>query len=75
MKNEKQMTMSLPELGTLAATRALAGAGLGLLVADQLKLENRRPVGWTLFGLGALSTIPILIEVLSHQRKAAGEIQ
>ena len=40
--------LSLPELGLLAATRGMLGAGLGLLLADKLGDEQRRAVGWTL---------------------------
>jgi hypothetical protein len=49
----------LVDLGLLASTRVMAGAGLGLLVGDRLPAGWRRPVGWTLFALGCLSTIPI----------------
>ena len=40
--------LSLPELGLLAGTRGLLGAGLGLLVADKLGAERRKGIGWAL---------------------------
>jgi hypothetical protein len=53
------LRLSLPELAFIAATRGIAGAGLGLLLADHLSLERRKAVGWTLFTLGAVTTLPI----------------
>ena len=55
----------------VAGTRGALGAGLGLLLADRLSAEQRRAVGWTLFLVGALSTIPLAFEVLGSGRLAA----
>jgi hypothetical protein len=63
----------LPELGLIAGTRALAGAGLGLLLANRLSSENRRAIGWTLLLVGAVSTIPLALEVLDRRRQSARE--
>ncbi len=59
--------LSLPELGLIAGTRALLGAGAGLLLADKLSTEQRKAVGWTLFLIGAISTIPLAVDVLSKK--------
>lgn len=59
--------LSLPELGLIAGTRALLGAGAGLLLADKLSAEQRKAVGWTLFLIGAVSTIPLAVDVLSKK--------
>jgi len=56
--------VTLPELALIAGTRVALGAGLGLLLADRLSGDQRRAVGWTLLGVGALSTIPLALEVL-----------
>jgi hypothetical protein len=53
----------MPELGLIAGTRAALGAGAGLLLADRLSDEQRRAVGWTLFAVGLISTIPLVAEV------------
>jgi len=58
-------TITLPEIALIAGTRALLGAGLGLLIADHLRAEHRRPVGWTLLIVGALTTIPLVAQVLA----------
>jgi hypothetical protein len=65
----KPMNVSLPELLFVAGTRALAGAGLGLLASNYLAPETRRHVGWTLFALGALTTVPILATVVARNRE------
>src|SRR5260370_34135464 len=73
-KQEQTMirrTITLPELGLIAGTRAMAGVGIGLLLADRLNPERRRAIGWTLLAVGALTTIPLAAEVfLSHEEPA-----
>jgi len=58
-------TITIPQLGLIAATRAALGAGVALLLADRLNDDQRRAVGWTLFAVGALSTIPLALQVFS----------
>ena len=65
----REVSVPLHELAFIAATRGIAGAGLGLLLADQLSPSTRRAVGWTLFGLGAATTVPLAVSVLRHSRK------
>jgi hypothetical protein len=60
-------TVTLPELGMIAGTRAALGAGIALLLGDRLDRKPRRAVGWTLFAVGALTTLPLLAEVLHRQ--------
>ena len=60
--------VTLPELGLIAATRAMLGAGIALLLADRLTAEQRKAIGWTLVGVGALTTVPLAIEVLGNRR-------
>jgi hypothetical protein len=64
--------LSMPELGLIAGTRALLGAGIGLLVADQLTPEHRRAVGWTLVGVGLLSTLPLAADVIMQHKVGGG---
>jgi hypothetical protein len=63
----RETRISLPELALIGGTRAMLGAGLGLLLADRLAPEQRRAVGWTLFLVGAASTIPLAFEVLGRR--------
>ena len=62
----KKSIVTTPELALIAGTRVALGAGLGLLLADRLNDSQRRAVGWTLALVGAVTTIPLAIEVLGH---------
>jgi len=50
----------------VAGTRAALGAGIALLVGDRLGPAQRRAVGWSLVGVGVLTTIPLAVEVLKR---------
>ena len=56
----RQAHLTWPDLGLIAGTRAALGAGIGLLLCDQMSPEQRRAVGWTLFAVGAISTVPLI---------------
>ena len=60
----RHVDIPLHELAFVAATRGMAGAGLGLLLGDFLKPETRKTVGWTLLALGALTTVPIAVSLI-----------
>jgi len=62
--------VTTPELFLIAGTRALLGAGVGLLVADRLSADQRRAVGWTLVGIGAVTTVPLVAQVFLRSEKA-----
>jgi hypothetical protein len=64
----KKTELSLPEVALIAATRGMLGAGAALLLADKLNEDQRRAIGWTLLIVGAVSTVPLAIDVLSKRR-------
>lgn len=64
----KKAELTLPEVGLIAGTRAILGAGAGLLLADRLNDDQRKAIGWTLLIIGAVSTIPLAIDVMSKRR-------
>jgi hypothetical protein len=66
----KTYDVTLPEIAIVAATRGMAGAGLGLLLGGYLQPETRRTLGWTLFAIGALSTIPIAMSLLGVRQRS-----
>jgi hypothetical protein len=68
----RQKMVTVPELALIAGTRALLGAGVGLLLADRLGPEQRRAVGWTLVAVGALTTLPLAAEVLFRNEEPDG---
>ena len=63
----KKAELTLPEIALIAGTRGMIGAGAGLLLADKLNDNQRKTIGWTLLIIGAISTIPLAIEVLSRR--------
>ena len=65
----RDVNVSIPEMIFVALTRGMAGAGIGLLAADCIKPVARRPIGWTLFAIGALSTLPIAATLLGRARR------
>jgi len=64
----RETRLSLLELAMIAGTRSLAGAGLGLLLADRLPEPRRKAVGWTLLLIGAVTTLPLARDVLAASR-------
>jgi hypothetical protein len=64
----KKAELALPEIMLIAGTRVMAGAGCALLLADKLKDDKRKMIGWTLFLIGALSTIPLALDVFSKRK-------
>jgi hypothetical protein len=66
----RETHLSLPELALIAGTRAMGGAGLGLLLADRLSDSRRKAVGWTLLLVGAATTVPLAMQVLGASRSA-----
>jgi hypothetical protein len=64
----KKAELTLPEIALIAGTRGMIGAGAGLLLADRLNDDQRKAAGWTLLLIGAISTIPLVIEVLGRRR-------
>jgi hypothetical protein len=64
----KKAELTLPQIALIAGTRGLLGAGAGLLLADKLNDDQRRAIGWTLLLIGAISTIPLAIEVMSKRQ-------
>jgi hypothetical protein len=60
----RETRLTLSELALIAGTRAALGAGLGLLLADRLPESQRKAIGWTLVLVGAVTTVPLVFEVL-----------
>jgi hypothetical protein len=70
----KERGLTIPEIGIIAGTRVALGVGIGLLISEKLDLSERRAAGWALFAVGALTTIPIVINVITkpkHERELA----
>ena len=64
--NERNLT--IPEIGLIAMTRVVLGVGIGLLLAERLNADERKSVGFALLAVGALSTIPLVANVLGKNQ-------
>jgi hypothetical protein len=71
----KTVVLSMPMFGFVVATRAVLGAGIGLLLSKKIPESRRRAVGLTLVSIGAVTTIPAAIAVFrGHKRNAQGRV-
>lgn len=64
----REHRLTTPEIALLAGTRGMIGLGVGLLIADRLKRDQRRSAGLALLVTGALSTIPIALMLFRKPR-------
>jgi hypothetical protein len=69
LAQEREVRMAT--IGLVAATRVALGAGIGLLVAEHLSDDGRRAAGWALVAVGALTTIPLVAEILGSDSASA----
>ena len=69
----KKTELTLPELALMGCTHEMLGAGATLLLADILNDKQRKAVGWTLLLMGAISTVPFVIEVMRKRRRVETE--
>jgi hypothetical protein len=60
--------LTIPEIALIAGTRIALGAGIGLLLAEKFSDDQRRGAGWALIAMGALTTIPIVVNVLKKSQ-------
>jgi hypothetical protein len=67
----RETQVTLPELALIAGTRVALGAGLGLLLANRLSEGQRRAAGSALLLVGAVTTVPLVAEVLGGGRLSA----
>jgi len=64
----RKVELAIPEVALIAGTRVMLGAGAALLLADQLNVKERKKFGWAMFLMGAISTIPLVIDVFSKRK-------
>ena len=61
-------TLTTSQIVLIAGTRVALGAGLGLLIAGKLDRSARKAAGWMLVAIGALTTFPIVADVLIRKQ-------
>jgi hypothetical protein len=62
----KTVEWKTPELGLFAMTRVALGAGAGLLLSTKLEPGQRRAVGFALFAVGLVTTLPFVLHIFSE---------
>ena len=65
----KEHRLTWPMLGLIAGTRMALGAGVALLLAEWLDREQRQAIGWSLFTVGLMTTIPLIAQVMGEVEK------
>ena len=65
----KETCIAIPELALIAGTRAALGAGIALILGETLTKEQKKAVGWTLFLVGVVTTVPLLADVFGKRVK------
>jgi hypothetical protein len=68
----RQLQLPMIEMAGVAATRGMLGAGLALLLGENLPRDERRKLGFALAVIGLLSTFPFAYDLL-HRRLPADE--
>ena len=63
----KERSITIPEIALIGATRVALGAGLGFLLSEKFNKDQRRGAGWALFGVGVLTTIPIVLGIVGKR--------
>ncbi len=62
-------TDPLSATSLIAVTQTALGCGLGLLVANRLPRSARKIVAATMISVGAISTLPLLVEAIRRKWK------
>jgi hypothetical protein len=65
----KRAELTLPEIALIGGTRGILGAGLALLLGNRMTEDQRKAVGWAMFLIGAISTIPLVMNVVQKQQR------
>jgi len=71
----REVTVTLPIIGLIAATRGMLGAGLALLLGERLNEKQRKAAGWTLLLVGAATTVPLALEVMGEGSTPSSRIK
>jgi hypothetical protein len=66
----KEKNLTIPEIALIGGTRVALGAGLGFLLSEKLSKDQRRGAGWALFGVGVLTTVPIVLGIIGKRSSA-----
>lgn len=58
---------TIAEIMLIAGTRVALGVGLGLLLSTRLDEDQRKAAGWAFVFVGAITTIPLAMDVIGKR--------
>jgi|HubBroStandDraft_6_1064221.scaffolds.fasta_scaffold1492417_2 hypothetical protein len=64
----KHLVLDLPTVALVAATHAVSGVAIGMLLSERIPVSRRRTLGLTLLALGAATHIPMTMAVMRARR-------
>jgi len=71
----RERVITIPELILIAGTRVALGIGAGLLLSARMSRDTRKGAGLSLLIVGALSSVPIFMNIVKKpslvERQAA----
>ena len=70
----KKRKLTLSEIALIASTRGMLGAGIVLLLSSKLNKDQRRAAGWTLVAVGAITTIPLAMNIFGKKGQRSENI-
>ena len=65
----KTYPVTLLQVGMLSGTRAVAAAGLALVVASRIPRESRAAIGWSLLGAGSIFYLTLVADLVLRNRE------
>lgn len=63
----RERQVSMADIFLIAGTRVALGIGIGLLISERFNRDQRKAVGLSLLAVGAISTIPLAINVIGRR--------
>jgi hypothetical protein len=67
----KSIVLPIPSFAFIVATRAALGVGVGLLASTRVPENRRRRVGAALVAIGAVTTVPAVMQIVRGRRRLA----
>lgn len=70
-----ERNVTLPEIILWTGTRIALGAGIGMLVSRGLSKDAMKAAGFALTAVGAFTTVPLAIGIISKKGSSRSEIR
>jgi EamA domain-containing membrane protein RarD len=67
----RERQLSIADIFLIGGTRVALGIGIGLLISERFNQDQRKAAGWSLLAMGAVTTIPLAINVVGSKTSLA----